>query len=112
MQTFLVTGSTGFIGSNFILKARKEPWANIINLDMLTYASNPQTLAELQDDSGYNFVRGDIGDSQEPRCKQTGYGSGFALESLDSNCKFDVSPQSGGEFNPYSIELQLEVKGE
>lgn len=64
MQTFLVTGGVGFIGSNFILKARKEKWANIINLDKLTYASNPQTLAQLQDDSGYYFVRGDIGDRE------------------------------------------------
>ncbi|MDZ7957153.1 MAG: dTDP-glucose 4,6-dehydratase [Aulosira sp. DedQUE10] len=62
MQTFLVTGGAGFIGSNFILKARKEQWATIINLDKLTYASNLQTLAELQDDCGYDFVRGDIGD--------------------------------------------------
>lgn len=61
MQTFLVTGGSGFIGSNFILKARKERWANIINLDKLTYASNPQTLAQLQDDPGYQFVHGDIG---------------------------------------------------
>ena len=62
MQTFLVTGGSGFIGSNFILKARKESWANIINLDKLTYASNPQTLKILNKDSGYNFVRGNIGD--------------------------------------------------
>jgi dTDP-glucose 4,6-dehydratase len=61
MQTFLVTGGVGFIGSNFILKARKEQWANIINIDKLTCASNPQTLAELQDDPGYHFVHGDIG---------------------------------------------------
>ncbi|MGH7999147.1 MAG: dTDP-glucose 4,6-dehydratase, partial [Brasilonema sp.] len=61
MQTFLVTGGVGFIGSNFILKTRKEQWANVINLDKLTYVSNPQTLAQLQNDSGYNFVRGDIG---------------------------------------------------
>lgn len=60
-RNFLVTGGIGFIGSNFILKARKECWANIINLDKLTYASNPQTLVELQHDSGYHFVRGDIG---------------------------------------------------
>jgi dTDP-glucose 4,6-dehydratase len=60
MQTFLVTGGSGFIGSNFILKARKENWANIINLDKLTYASNPQSLESLQNDSGYVFVRGDI----------------------------------------------------
>jgi dTDP-glucose 4,6-dehydratase len=62
MQTFLVTGGAGFIGANFILKARTEQWANIINLDKLTYAGNPQTLVDLQNDSGYQFVRGDIGD--------------------------------------------------
>jgi dTDP-glucose 4,6-dehydratase len=61
MQTILVTGGAGFIGANFVLKARKEKWANIINLDKLTYASNLQTLVELEGD-GYNFVRGDIGD--------------------------------------------------
>ncbi|ARV58981.1 dTDP-glucose 4,6-dehydratase [Nostocales cyanobacterium HT-58-2] len=64
MQTFLVTGGIGFIGSNFILKASKERWANIINLDKLTYASNPQTLIQLQDSPGYHFVRGDIGDAE------------------------------------------------
>jgi dTDP-glucose 4,6-dehydratase len=62
MQTFLVTGGVGFIGSNFILKARKQNWANIINLDKLTYASNPQNLTTLDDDSGYKFVHGDIAD--------------------------------------------------
>ena len=61
MQTLLVTGGAGFIGANFVLQARKEQWANIINLDKLTYASNLQTLAELQDDSNYHFVQGDIG---------------------------------------------------
>jgi dTDP-glucose 4,6-dehydratase len=64
MRTILVTGGTGFIGSNFILKTRTENWANVINLDKLTYASNPQTLESLQDDSGYNFVRGDISNIQ------------------------------------------------
>ncbi|NDJ19589.1 dTDP-glucose 4,6-dehydratase [Myxacorys almedinensis] len=62
MQTYLVTGGTGFIGSNFILKARREDWATVINLDKLTYASHPQTLASLSDDAGYQFVQGDIGD--------------------------------------------------
>ncbi len=63
MQTFLVTGGIGFIGSNFILKARKENWANIINLDKLTYASNPKTLLDIENDPGYTFVRGDIADT-------------------------------------------------
>lgn len=64
MQSFLVTGGVGFIGANFILKARKEQWATIINLDKLTAACNPHTLAELQHDSGYQFVCGDINDSE------------------------------------------------
>ncbi|BAZ52244.1 dTDP-glucose 4,6-dehydratase [Nostoc sp. NIES-4103] len=59
-QTLLVTGGAGFIGANFILKARKARWAKIVNLDKLTYASNLQNLASLQDDPNYNFVQGDI----------------------------------------------------
>jgi dTDP-glucose 4,6-dehydratase len=61
MATVLVTGGAGFIGANFILLARKEKWANVVNLDKLTYASNLQNLAELQEDSNHNFVQGDIG---------------------------------------------------
>ncbi len=60
MQTLLVTGGAGFIGANFVLQARKAQWANVVNLDKLTYASNLQTLAELQGDPNYHFVRGDI----------------------------------------------------
>ncbi|NES99773.1 MAG: dTDP-glucose 4,6-dehydratase [Sphaerospermopsis sp. SIO1G2] len=60
LPTLLVTGGAGFIGANFVLQARKNQWANIINLDKLTYASNLQNLAELQSDPGYIFVRGDI----------------------------------------------------
>jgi dTDP-glucose 4,6-dehydratase len=61
MQTILVTGGAGFIGANFVLLARKNKWANIINLDKLTYAGNLQTLATLQSDRDYKFVKGDIG---------------------------------------------------
>ena len=64
MQTLLVTGGAGFIGANFVLQAREAQRANIINLDKLTYASNLQTLAELQDDPNYHFIQGDIGNSE------------------------------------------------
>ncbi|NJL60599.1 MAG: dTDP-glucose 4,6-dehydratase [Methylacidiphilales bacterium] len=60
MPTILVTGGAGFIGANFVLMARNEGWANIVNLDKLTYASNLETLAELQEDTNYHFVSGDI----------------------------------------------------
>jgi len=63
MRKILATGGSGFIGSNFILYARSHQIAEIINLDKLTYASNPKSLEQLKHDSGYIFQRGDIGDS-------------------------------------------------
>lgn len=63
MQTLLVTGGAGFIGSNFVLKARQSQWANIINLDKLTYASNPKNLTVLDADAGHQLIQGDIGDA-------------------------------------------------
>ena len=61
---FLVTGGAGFIGANFVLRSRQTGLAQIINLDKLTYAGNPQTLASLADDPGHILVRGDIGNSE------------------------------------------------
>lgn len=62
MDTFLVTGGAGFIGSNFILQARQAGWAKIVNLDKLTYASNVHNLSALKRDDGYCLIQGDIGD--------------------------------------------------
>lgn len=64
MQTILVTGGAGFIGANFVLKARRQNWAEVVNLDKLTYAGNLQTLADLSSDSAYHFVQGDIGNAE------------------------------------------------
>ncbi|HXG36581.1 MAG TPA: dTDP-glucose 4,6-dehydratase [Dehalococcoidia bacterium] len=64
METVLVTGGSGFIGSNFILYLlRNYPHTRVINLDKLTYASNLNNLLEVADDERYRFVRGDICDS-------------------------------------------------
>lgn len=62
LPTFLVTGGAGFIGSNFVLLARRNAWARIINLDRLTYAGNLDNLQGLRADPQHIFVRGDIGD--------------------------------------------------
>lgn len=62
MSTILVTGGVGFIGSNFVLQCRNQGWFEVVNLDKLTYASNPKTLAQLEQDPGYQFLQGDIGD--------------------------------------------------
>lgn len=59
----LVTGGAGFIGSNFIRHMlAAHPGYEIINLDKLTYAGNPENLQEIENLPNYRFVRGDICD--------------------------------------------------
>lgn len=60
----LVTGGAGFIGSNFIRYILgKYPEYNILNLDKLTYAGNPDNLKDIAENPRYNFVKGDICDN-------------------------------------------------
>lgn len=61
MRVFFVTGGAGFIGANFVLQAVADG-LRVINLDKLTYAGNPDTLAPLAGDDRHLFVHGDIGD--------------------------------------------------
>lgn len=61
-MTILVTGSAGFIGSNFVLDWLAQDDELIISLDKLSYAGNLENLAELQGDHRHIFVQGDIGD--------------------------------------------------
>ena len=64
IKTILITGGAGFIGSHFIrFCLRKYPQAKIVNLDKLTYAGNPDNLAEASKNKNYIFVKGDICDS-------------------------------------------------
>jgi dTDP-glucose 4,6-dehydratase len=57
----LVTGGSGFIGTNFILHIlEKYPDYEIINLDKLTYAGNKENLKLVENDPRYSFVHGDI----------------------------------------------------
>ena len=61
----LVTGGSGFIGSNFIKHwFSTHPDDSIINLDKMTYAANPRNLTEFEGKSNYQFVKGDILDEK------------------------------------------------
>lgn len=60
----LVTGGAGFIGSNFIrYMLGKYPEVEIVNLDLLTYAGNPENLKEFENEPRYRFAKGDITDA-------------------------------------------------
>ncbi|MBU1895881.1 dTDP-glucose 4,6-dehydratase [Patescibacteria group bacterium] len=62
----LVTGGAGFIGSNFIhYWLQNHPTDDIINFDKLTYAGNLENLSEIEKNSHYNFVKGDVCDREQ-----------------------------------------------
>lgn len=57
----IVTGGSGFIGSNLILFLHETyPSLQIMNLDKLTYASDPKYLSELKGSSRYYFKKMDL----------------------------------------------------
>lgn len=59
----LVTGGAGFIGGNFVhYMVNKYPEDMIVNLDLLTYAGNLETLKPVENKPNYKFVKGNIAD--------------------------------------------------
>ena len=65
MKTYLVTGGAGFIGSNFIkYLLKKDKYIQVINVDKLTYAGNPENLKGIQDHPNYRFIKEDIGNQE------------------------------------------------
>ena len=61
----IVTGGAGFIGGNFVHHmVNKYPDYQIVNLDLLTYAGNLETLKPVEGKPNYKFVKGDIADRE------------------------------------------------
>lgn len=63
-KNILLTGGAGFIGGNLVhhVLQHLSPGDRLVNLDSLTYASNPNFIASANEHSQYQFVRGDIRD--------------------------------------------------
>ena len=82
----LVTGGMGFIGSHFVnLLAKKEPTSEIIVLDKITYAANPNNL-----NTQVKFIKEDICDVQS--LPNVDYIVHFAAESHVDNSIKDGKP--------------------
>jgi len=85
MKNMLVTGGCGFIGANFIryLLNESDYSGRIINVDSLTYAGNPENLADIESKypEQYIFVRADI-------CDGARMAKIFADYQIDNVCHF------------------------
>ena len=85
MQNILVTGGCGFIGTGFIrfLLLDSDFAGRIINLDKLTYAGNPDNLADLVEKvpGRYIFIKADI-------CDAASLDRAFEDYQIDAVCHF------------------------
>jgi dTDP-glucose 4,6-dehydratase len=78
-----VTGGAGFIGSNYARHVLATTDDRVTVFDALTYAGNLANLRDLEDDSRYRFVKGDITDRQAVEEAMAGHDAvvHFAAES-------------------------------
>ena len=111
MRRVLVTGGAGFIGSHFIrILLAEEADAQVVNLDVLTYAGNLANLADVASSPRYRFVRGDIRDMKvaQELAADADWIVNFAAEShVDRSTK-----ARAGEFidtNVYGAYVMLEA---
>ena len=85
MQNLLVTGGCGFIGANFIryLLEESDFSGRIINVDKLTYAGNPENLADIEEKfpDRYIFHKTDI-------CHRESMAQIFKDYEIDTICHF------------------------
>ena len=93
----LVTGGCGFIGSNFVrYLLRHHADAEVVNVDALTYAGNPENLRDCEGDPRYSFVKADIAErgQVEPLLSEGRFDAlvNFAAESHVDRSILDATP--------------------
>ena len=64
MKKFIVTGGSGFIGSNLVKFLLKKKYF-VINIDKLSYSANPYNLKEIKRNKNYRFFKVDINNEKK-----------------------------------------------
>ncbi len=110
----LVTGGSGFIGSNLVRLLVEEKGESVINLDKLTYAGNAESLADLDGNPNYTFEQVDLCDAaalsavfakHKPDCVMHLAAESHVDRSIDGPGEF-IQTNIVGTFNLLQASLQ------
>lgn len=109
-MNILVTGCAGFIGSNFVhyILRERSNW-NIVNLDALTYAGNIENLKDVENDSRYNFFKGDITNEKDISKALEILPSIDAIINFAAESHVDNSIKNPGVFIKTNVEGTLKL---
>ena len=67
MESIVVTGGAGFIGSNFVRLALRETPDRVVVVDKLTYSGHRASLRDVEKNPRFTFVEADIADKDAMR---------------------------------------------
>src|SRR3989442_9418614 len=100
MARLVVTGGMGFIGSCFVRRRLAAGKDEVVVVDKLTYAGNPNNLKEYKDDRNLTFVQGDVCDR---KLMDRVTKSADALVHFAAETHVDRSILEAGHFGPDDV---------
>jgi dTDP-glucose 4,6-dehydratase len=104
MENLLITGGAGFIGSNFVGYILLHTKLNIINLDLLTYAGNPENLKGIGENPRHRFIKGDV-------CNAALVADIFGKYNIDTVVNFAAESHVDRSITHPEVFLQTNILG-